>query len=93
MMTGSEESDPSIGVRKPTNKAEQSGGGAGGAKGGSRGECGSAKHAPGAEPSKRGTGAEPRTGGGKEKKEGTAKRQAVLYPLNQVIRLVRSARD
>ena len=92
-MHGREKSDPVIVARKPTNKAEQSGGGAGEAKGGIRRECGSAKHAPGAEPGKCDTGAELRTGGGEEKKEGTAKHQAVVYFLNQAISLVWSSRN
>src|SRR5205823_2624566 len=66
MMHGDEKSDLAIVAMKPANKAKKStaeasaGGGrsgAGGAKGGDQGECGPAKHVPGAEPDKRVTGA------------------------------------
>jgi hypothetical protein len=67
MMHGHEKSDPVIVAEKPANKAEQpfaeqsvkgaNRGGGGGAKGGDQGKCGPAKHAPGAEPGKRDTGA------------------------------------
>src|SRR5215207_3269252 len=66
MMHGHEKSDLVIVAMKPANKAKEAhcGGvcrgersGAGGAKGGDQGECGPAKHVPGAEPGKRVTGA------------------------------------
>ena len=65
MMHGRGKSDSVIVAVKPTNNAEPSlrsspranRCGAGGAKDGDQGECGSAKHAPGAEPGKRVTGA------------------------------------
>ena len=53
MMYGHEKSDLDIVARKPTNEA----GRPGGAKGEDQGECGPAKHVPGAEPGKRDTGA------------------------------------
>src|SRR5437588_12278441 len=66
MMHGHEKSDPAIVAVKPGEQSEEihCGGvcregrsGAGGAKGGDQGECGPAKHVPGAEPDKRVTGA------------------------------------
>ena len=66
MMHGHEKSDLAIVAGKPANKAASRCGvirggigrsGVGGAKGGNQGECGPAKHVPGAEPDKRVTGA------------------------------------
>src|SRR6266540_2196809 len=66
MMHGHEKSRSAIVAVKPANKVAPrcgavrggaSRGGAGGAKGGGRGESGPAKHAPGAVPGTRGTGA------------------------------------
>ncbi len=56
-MHGHEKSRSAIVAGKPTNKAGAIRCGAGGAKGGGRGDCGPAKHAPGAVPATRGTGA------------------------------------
>ncbi len=83
MMHGHEKSDPAIVAVKPANKANEPAaeasavgkrGGAGGAKGGDRGECGPAKHVPGAEPGKRVTGAGPHTESRKGKEEGEVHR-------------------
>ena len=83
MMHGHEKSDPVIVAVKPANKAERplrsdprrSGrSGAGGAKGGDQGECGPAKHVPGAEPDKRVTGAGTHTESRKGKEEGEVHR-------------------
>src|SRR5437868_12879450 len=57
------------------------GGGAGGAKGGNRGERGPAKHAPGAGPGKRVTGAGARTASRKAKEEGAVHRALPPHPL------------
>ena len=76
MMHGHEKSDPAIVAVKPANKAELRirGSGAGGAKGGDQGECGPAKHVPGAEPDKRVTGAGTHTESRKGKEEGEVHR-------------------
>jgi hypothetical protein len=57
MMHGHEKSSSAIVAVKPTNKAERSAAEPVEPKGGGRGECGPAKHAPGAVPGTRGTGA------------------------------------
>ena len=63
-----------VGLCHSSCEADEQGGaircGAGGAKGGDQGECGPAKHAPGAEPGKRVTGAGPHTASCKAKEEG-----------------------
>src|SRR5438552_16613156 len=53
--------------------------GAGGAKGGGQGKCGPAKHAPGAEPGKRVTGAGAHTANSKAKEEGEVHRTPPPY--------------
>src|SRR5713101_8605852 len=60
-------------LRHSSWEADEQGGaircGAGGAKGGGQGECGPAKHAPGAEPGKRVTGAGTHTASSKAREE------------------------
>src|SRR5690349_24263980 len=56
---------------EPDEQGRATGRGAGGAKGGDRGECGTAKHVPGAEPGKRVPGAGPHTDRRKATEEGT----------------------
>ena len=70
MMHEPEKSDSAVVAVKPANKAERSGGGAGGAKGRDQGERGPAKHAPGAGPGKCVTGAGARTASREAKEEG-----------------------
>src|SRR5215475_15399335 len=72
MMNGRGKSDSAIVAERPTN--EETGRGAGGAKGGDRGECGTAKHAPGSEPGKRVPGAGSHTTSSKTEKEGKVHR-------------------
>ena len=74
MMHGHGKSDSVIVAVKPTNKCGAIRCGAGGAKDGDQGECGSAKHAPGAEPGKRVTGAGAHTASSKGKEEGEVHR-------------------
>ena len=74
MMNGHEKSDSAIVAGKPTNKAERSGCGAGGAKGGGQGEREPAEHAPDTEPGKRGPGAGAHTASSKAKEEGEVHR-------------------
>ena len=57
MVHGPEKLDLAIVAGKPPTKWSASRCGAGEAKGGDQGECGTAKHVPGAEPDKRVTGA------------------------------------
>ena len=85
MMHGHEKSDLAIVAVKPANKANEptveaicrgERSGAGGAKGEDQGECGPAKHVPGAEPDKRGTGAATHTESGEGKEEGEVHRPA-----------------
>ena len=78
MMHGREKSDSVIVAEKPTNKAGNRSGG-GGAKDGDQGERGSAKHAPGAGPGKRVTGAGARTASRKATEEGTVHRALAPY--------------
>src|ERR1700741_580611 len=80
MMHRRGKSDSAIVAEKPANKAAAPVGekfttragrsGAGGAKGGDQGECGSAKHVPGAEPGKRVTSAGTHTESRKGEEEG-----------------------
>src|SRR5258706_4106267 len=62
-----------VGLRHSSREADEQGGaircGAGGAKDGGQGECGPAKHAPGAEPGKRVTSAGAHTASSKGKEE------------------------
>src|SRR3979490_2317919 len=83
MMHGHEKSDLAIVAGKPANKVAPRCGairggvsrrGAGGAKGGDQGECGPAKHAPGAEPGKRVTSAGTHTESRKGKEKGEVHR-------------------
>ena len=76
MMHEPEKSDSVVVAVKPTNKAERSAGGDGGAKDGDQGERGPAKHAPGAGPGKRVTGAGPRTASRKAKEKGDSSRRS-----------------
>ena len=75
-MHDQEKSDSGIVAVKPTNKAGQTGGGAGGAKAGDQGERGAAKHTPDAVPGTCDPGAEPRTASRKAEEEGEVHRAA-----------------
>ena len=71
MMHGRGKSDSAIVAEEADEQSRATGCGAGGAKGGGQGECGPAKHAPGAGPGKRVTGAGAHTTSRKAKEEGT----------------------
>ena len=79
MMHERGKSDPEIVAEKPTNKAEQSVAEPVEPRGRDRGECGPAKHAPGAGPDKCVTSAGSHTASSKAKEEGTVHRALPPY--------------
>ena len=74
MMYGRGRSELRHSSREVDEQRWATGRGVGGAKGGGRGECGTAKHAPGTVPGKRVPGAGPHTTSGKATEEGEVHR-------------------